>query len=188
MLNDLVAYVLGILGLSSGDVVVSATAVPAARRRRQLQQQYQSSLLSAPLDTSNCNGNSTTFIIEVSFLTTNETIEELFTELMQTAIVPALQSADGKNVTACSDPEITSTRLVVYAPSPPNMPPLPFIAQTAIARTGGISVGIAATMLFGVAFFGQRCLAPTVRQRLKRDGANVQPTGSSLTDSLMRWQ
>ena len=144
--------------------------------------------MSAPLDTSNCPGNSTTFIIEVSFLTANETIEQLFTELMQTAPPNDLSTADGQNVTQCSDPEITSQRLINMAPSPPNMPPLPFIGQTTIARTGGISVGVAAGMLFGVAFFGQRCLAPTVRRRRReKTNGTPRPTGDSLTESLMGW-
>jgi len=188
MLNDRIAYVLGVLGLSPDEVFVRATVVLAARRRRHLQQQYQPSLMTAPIDTSNCNVNSTTFLVEVSFLTANETIEQMFTELMQTAPVNPLKTAGGQNVTACSDPEVTSQRLVDYAPSPPNMPPMPYIAQKTIARTGGISVGVSAILLFGVAFFGQRCLAPTVRRRRKQPGADAQPTGESLNDSLMRWQ
>ena len=191
LLEQRIAQILKHLGLNREDIEIrgSYTDPNALRLRRKLQQQFVPSLLTPPLDTSGCNENATTLVFTVSLKTNNETIEKQFIQLLQEPFDTPLVSADGQNFTRCTDPEVTSQRLVVAAPSPPNMPPLPFIGQTTIARTGTISVGLAAGLLFGVACFGQWCLAPTIRRRkkAKTKAAADSNTGESLTESLMSW-
>lgn len=184
LLEQRVLQVTSALGVSRNDLNINATYVdssqgvqvpeaPLVYRRRKLTRVGQ------PLQIANCS-NGTNVIINVELRTGNETLEKLFVQVMGQEVADELINGFNQTLVSCSTPEVHSMRDFISAPSPPSWPPIPYIAQTAISRTGGVSVGIAAGFVFGCSFLGQFCLAPFLRRRSRKRKAQITEVGEAL--------
>ena len=177
------------LGVSPDDIRLSVEHAPysgarralahAARPRREL-------FTSAPLNTSTCpGGNTTQFIITVSFVTSDESFEKFFVETISAAISNAtlLTTATGEVFRSCSNPVVESQRLV-HAYAPPNLPPIPYVTVAQINSYGTVLIGSAGFLTLFCGLCGQWCFAAGLQRRRKEKKAKTGDAGQSLLDGV----
>ena len=184
MIDARLAQVLDALGISPDDVTLTAKFGPytGARRRKLLR-------TTEPLVTNNCSANGTVVLVSVELRTGNETLELLFVSMMTEFISTPLPNGNGTVFAPCSTTEVDTRRLVGDAPSPPNMPPLPYIAQSTVRSVGQVSIAAVAGVIFCLGCLGQWTLVPSFRRtNRRRKNAQTQDTDSLMQSLVPRWE
>lgn len=182
------------IGMSTDDFSLGVDQAPyqtASRRKLETEGYRRKFFESGPLNADACPVNASIILLSVTLHTTNETLEKLLIEELKTPMSNAtiFTTASGQIFRSCSAAVTMSSRIIVPAPSPPNFPPLPFIAQTTVAAVGRVSIGIVAGFVFILGCLGQWCLVPSFRRASKkRKDARTQDTDSLIQTLVPRWE